>query len=73
MNKYHRVLKVGGIEGKISRRRVIFGHGLGDTPHGWAEVCGRWQKSLPEDVQFILPASPIQKVTMNFGMKMPAW
>ena len=58
--------------GAPSAKRVIFGHGLGDTPHGWADVCNMWSKELP-DVEFILPQAPTRPVTLNMGMQMPAW
>eukprot|EP00756_Hemistasia_phaeocysticola_P050686 Hpha_TRINITY_DN25881_c0_g1::TRINITY_DN25881_c0_g1_i1::g.19844::m.19844/K06128/LYPLA1; lysophospholipase I len=60
----------------IPRNRVIFGHGLGDTPHGWADVCQHWQHELLNkniDVEFILPQAPTQPVSLNFGMAMPSW
>lgn len=63
------ILRVGP---KNSLNRVIFGHGLGDTPHGWADVCHYWSKKLPH-VEFILPQAPTIPVSLNHGMEMPAW
>ncbi|KAI8323947.1 Phospholipase/carboxylesterase [Martensiomyces pterosporus] len=51
---------------------VIFLHGLGDSGHGWEPVAQILSRSLPY-VKFILPNAPSAPVTLNFGMKMPAW
>eukprot|EP00392_Amoebophrya_sp_AT5.2_P007605 g7620.t1 len=58
--------------GRASANRVIFGHGLGDSPHGWADVCGLWSREI-SNVQFVLPAAPLRGVTLNGGAQMPAW
>ena len=58
--------------GRSSANRVIFGHGLGDSPRGWADVCSHWSRELP-NVQFVLPAAPMRQVTLNMGAEMPAW
>ncbi|CAD7929711.1 unnamed protein product [Amoebophrya sp. A25] len=58
--------------GRNSANRVIFGHGLGDSPRGWADVCAYWSRELP-NVQFVLPAAPMRPVTLNGGAEMPAW
>jgi predicted esterase len=51
---------------------VIFLHGLGDSGAGWAPVTEHLRKLLPH-VKFVLPNAPVQPVTINFGMSMPAW
>ncbi|CAD7924378.1 unnamed protein product [Amoebophrya sp. A120] len=58
--------------GRTGASRVIFGHGLGDSPRGWADVCGFWSREIPH-IQFVLPAAPMREVTLNDGMLMPAW
>ncbi|ORY86945.1 Phospholipase/carboxylesterase/thioesterase [Protomyces lactucae-debilis] len=53
---------------------VIFAHGLGDSGAGWSflpELMAA-QKLLP-GVKWILPNAPMLPVTVNMGMKMPAW
>lgn len=51
---------------------IIFLHGLGDTAEGWADRGKTWCKQLPE-TRVVLPTAPAQAVTINGGMKMPAW
>src|SRR4051812_47172051 len=51
---------------------VIFLHGLGDTGDGWAPVAPVLATHLPH-VKFVFPNAPRQRVTLNFGMKMPSW
>ncbi len=51
---------------------VIFLHGLGDSGHGWAPVMRMLSRSLPF-IKFILPHAPQVSVTLNSGMRMPAW
>jgi predicted esterase len=52
---------------------VIFSHGLGDTGNGWSmgfqyEVAPK----LPH-VRFLFPTATQIPVTLNMGMRMPAW
>jgi len=49
---------------------VIFLHGLGDTGHGWSE--GMRELDMPH-VKFICPTASEIPVSLNHGMKMPAW
>uniref|UniRef100_A0A9J2PAV4 palmitoyl-protein hydrolase n=2 Tax=Ascaris TaxID=6251 RepID=A0A9J2PAV4_ASCLU len=50
---------------------IIFLHGLGDTGHGWSSV---FADEIPIDhVKSICPTAPIIPVTLNMGMRMPAW
>lgn len=51
---------------------VIFLHGLGDTGRGWEPVAHQLARLLPH-IKFILPNAPIQPITLNHGMSMPAW
>ncbi|VDB95489.1 unnamed protein product [Peniophora sp. CBMAI 1063] len=53
---------------------VIFLHGLGDSGDGWEPFA----KKLLRDptlnhIKWILPHAPVQRVTANNGMHMPAW
>lgn len=52
---------------------VIWLHGLGDSGNGFAPVVP--ELGLPEDhaIRFVFPHAPIIPVTINNGMKMPAW
>jgi predicted esterase len=53
---------------------VIFLHGLGDSGSGWSFLAeeAMKQKKL-QHVNFVFPDAPMKAVTLNFGMKMPAW
>eukprot|EP01100_Stratorugosa_tubuloviscum_P015217 TRINITY_DN8599_c0_g1_i1.p1 TRINITY_DN8599_c0_g1~~TRINITY_DN8599_c0_g1_i1.p1 ORF type:complete len:222 (-),score=81.58 TRINITY_DN8599_c0_g1_i1:7-672(-) len=51
---------------------IIFLHGLGDTAHGWSDVCERFNRKLPY-IKFILPTAPIKPVTINGGFRMTSW
>eukprot|EP01125_Pyxidicula_operculata_P022289 TRINITY_DN9027_c0_g1_i1.p1 TRINITY_DN9027_c0_g1~~TRINITY_DN9027_c0_g1_i1.p1 ORF type:complete len:265 (+),score=27.46 TRINITY_DN9027_c0_g1_i1:42-836(+) len=51
---------------------VIFLHGLGDTGYGWAPVMELIQPQSPH-IKFIMPTAPSRPVTINGGMRMPAW
>jgi len=51
---------------------VIWMHGLGDTGDGWRDVMEIIQTKNPH-IKFILPTAPIRPVTINMGMRMPAW
>lgn len=52
---------------------VIWLHGLGDSGHGFAPVVPELHlpDSLP--VKFLFPHAPVQTVTINNNMQMPAW
>lgn len=53
--------------------RVIFMHGLGDTPAGWADTLREaFRERLPH-VTFELPEAPKARVTCNGGMVMTSW
>jgi len=49
---------------------VIFLHGLGDTGHGWSENMRELEMS---HVKFICPTAAAIPVSLNHGLKMPAW
>uniref|UniRef100_F1KU14 palmitoyl-protein hydrolase n=1 Tax=Ascaris suum TaxID=6253 RepID=F1KU14_ASCSU len=50
---------------------IIFLHGLGDTGQGWSSV---FADEVPLDyVKYICPNAPEIPVTLNLGMRMPAW
>ena len=51
---------------------LIFSHGLGDTGMGWAQGFQEISAKLPH-VLFVFPTARSIPVTMNGGMKMPAW
>lgn len=51
---------------------VIFLHGLGDTSQGWTPVFRPMSRSLPH-IRFVLPTAPSRPITLNMGMRMPAW
>ncbi|POM81494.1 Acyl-protein thioesterase [Phytophthora palmivora] len=51
---------------------VVFLHGLGDTGHGWSDAMTMLAKGLPH-VKFVLPTAVSMPVTLNMGMRMPAW
>ncbi|KAG3079494.1 hypothetical protein PI124_g19592 [Phytophthora idaei] len=51
---------------------VVFLHGLGDTGHGWSDAMTMLAKGLPH-VKFVLPTASSMPVTLNMGMRMPAW
>lgn len=49
---------------------VIFLHGLGDTGHGWSSEL---QRISQPHIKYICPTAPTIPVTLNMGMRMPAW
>ena len=49
---------------------LVFLHGLGDTGLGWA---GALNTIKPDYLKVICPTAPMMPVTLNGGMKMPAW
>lgn len=53
---------------------VIFLHGLGDSPEGWAFLAqeAARQRRL-QHVKFVFAKAPDQPVTLNYGMEMPSW
>jgi len=53
--------------------RILFLHGLGDTPHGWAETLREAFGTRLAYVTFELPEAPKARVTCNGGMVMTSW
>jgi len=49
---------------------MIFLHGLGDTGHGWASLLNTIR---PDHLKVICPTAPVISVTLNMGLRMPAW
>ncbi|KAK6027169.1 acyl-protein thioesterase 1 domain protein [Ostertagia ostertagi] len=50
---------------------VIFLHGLGDSSDGWADVFAHEIRN--DDTKYICPSSASRTVTLNMGMRTPAW
>ncbi len=52
---------------------VIWLHGLGASGHDFEPIVA--ELSLPQDsgIRFIFPHAPVQPVTLNGGIPMPAW
>ena len=50
---------------------LIFLHGLGDTNEGW-HATWREEVKIP-GLRVLFPQAPRRPVTLNFGMRMPAW
>ena len=51
---------------------LIFMHGLGDTGKGWDDTMRQIQGRFPS-LKMVLPSAPKVPVSLNGGMKMPAW
>lgn len=51
----------------------VFLHGLGDTGHGWYSTLRHALAPSFPFLKLVLPTAPTQKVSLNFGMAMPAW
>lgn len=53
---------------------VILMHGLGADGHDFADVAEALSLAAkPRKWRFVLPDAPVQPVTINMGMSMPAW
>ncbi|KAE9418617.1 hypothetical protein Angca_008013, partial [Angiostrongylus cantonensis] len=50
---------------------VIFLHGLGDSGEGWSDVFAH--EIRHDNIKYICPSSASRPVTLNMGMRMPAW
>lgn len=59
--------------GGPARSTVIMLHGLGDTAAGWFDTVKHELAPKLRETRWILPTAPSISVTMNMGMKMPAW
>lgn len=51
---------------------VVWMHGLGDTPHGWAMLTSSFASALPHTI-FVHPSAPSLPVSCNNGAVMPSW
>jgi len=49
---------------------LIFLHGLGDTGHGWAGILNNIRT---DNLKVICPTAPVIPVSLNLGLRMPAW
>lgn len=52
---------------------VVWLHGLGADGYDFEPVAQMLQPMLPVPVRFVLPHAPKMPVTVNGGMRMPAW
>jgi predicted esterase len=51
---------------------IFFLHGLGDCGESWMPVGQMFAAAHP-NIKWVFPDAPIQAVTLNSGMRMPAW
>lgn len=59
--------------GNEANASVIWLHGLGANGHDFVPVVDRFDERLQSSVRFIFPHAPIRPVSVNGGVKMPAW
>ncbi len=52
---------------------VVWLHGLGADGNDFAPLVDELSQSAPQGVRFVFPHAPEQPVTVNGGMRMPAW
>jgi len=52
---------------------VVFSHGLGDTGDGWSQGFTYEVAPKLRHVRFLFPTARQIPVTLNMGMRMPAW
>ncbi|MBK5943491.1 MAG: dienelactone hydrolase family protein [Halorhodospira halophila] len=52
---------------------IIWLHGLGADGHDFAPIVDELRQSAGYGVRLIFPHAPVQPVTVNGGMSMPAW
>ncbi|KAJ5067007.1 acyl protein thioesterase family [Anaeramoeba ignava] len=57
---------------ELQKSTMIFLHGLGDVGQSWAPLAYFIQEKIPS-MKFIFPTAETRAVTINSGMKMPAW
>lgn len=66
-----------GAEPSRDKAAVIFLHGLGDSPDGWAslaEALPNLRPSLADlDITYVFPPANTIGITVNGGEKMPGW
>ncbi|GAA5944976.1 uncharacterized protein JCM15063_000591 [Sporobolomyces koalae] len=51
---------------------VIWSHGLGDSAQGWTDFADHVRRVV-KGTKWIVTNAPLRPVTVNHGMKMPAW
>ncbi|KAI9489413.1 Phospholipase/carboxylesterase/thioesterase [Zychaea mexicana] len=51
---------------------VLFLHGLGDSGSGWSFLAEELSGLFPH-IKWVLPNAPMLPITLNQGMRMPAW
>ncbi len=56
-----------------TRAAVILLHGLGASGHDFEPIVPYLQLPAELGVRFVFPHAPVQAVTVNAGMTMPAW
>ncbi|MFP4648691.1 MAG: alpha/beta hydrolase [Halorhodospira sp.] len=52
---------------------VVWLHGLGADGHDFAPLVDELRRTAPHGVRFLFPHAPVQPITINAGMQMPAW
>lgn len=63
-----------GAENNEADLTVILMHGLGASGHDFEDVAMYLADAAkPAQWRFVLPHAPVQPVTINMGMEMPAW
>ncbi|KAL7530077.1 hypothetical protein ACHAWF_003233 [Thalassiosira exigua] len=66
----------GSTESK-DKAAVIFLHGLGDSPDGWASLAEELPNLRPHlaklDITYVFPPAQMVGITVNGGEKMPGW
>eukprot|EP01084_Bolivina_argentea_P305413 527609_1 len=58
------------VNSEAAQRTLIWMHGLGDTPHGFADI---FSQIAPSSIRVVLLQAPTMPVTINGGMQMPSW
>jgi phospholipase/carboxylesterase len=59
--------------GPAPRAAVIWLHGLGADGHDFEPIVPELRLPASKPVRFIFPNAPHRPVTINMGMRMPAW
>ncbi|MFL6626692.1 MAG: alpha/beta hydrolase [Vitreoscilla sp.] len=59
--------------GDAPKSCIIVLHGLGASATDFVPVARQWNLRALGDVRFVFPFAPEQPVTINGGMRMPAW
>jgi phospholipase/carboxylesterase len=60
-------------EGTTADYAVIWMHGLGASAHDFAQLPTELNLPAHINIRFIFPNAPLRAVTINNGLKMPAW